>query len=197
MFVLLVAAVSATAAGAQEAEKPVPGICRHEVRLGVGDNVSDIFLSAWSPDEHSSRYVLPNFFADYTYHFCRWFGMGLQINTIWLGGTARERMEGAEWYSYLYGNISVMPTFRFTYFRTPKNNVALYSSVYGGYCAGISRRDNTLYCGHGFSVGLTAVGVSFGGEHWFGAAEVGALFGSGDMLQLGSRILSVAAGYRF
>lgn len=197
MFVLLVAAVSAIAVGAQEAEKPVPGICKHEFRLGVGDNFTDLFLAAWSPNEQRNRYFTPNIFIDYTYHFCPWFGLGLQVNTIWQGGDRRERFEGAEWHHYMGSNTSVMPVLRFTYFRVPKNNVALYSSVYGGYCIGVEQYDRTFYYRHGFAAGLTALGVSFGGGHWFGAAELGMLFGFGGTEQLGSRILSIAAGYRF
>lgn len=196
MFVLLVAAVSAIAVGAQEAEKPVPGICKHEFRLGVGDNFTDLFIGAFHYYELRGNYTTPNIFLDYTYHVCPWFGLGLQVNTIWWGGENYEH-DGTFVGSYLYGNTSVMPVLRFTYFRVPKNNVALYSSVYGGYCAGIDKTNNKSVYTHGFAAGLTALGVSFGGEHWFGAAELGMLFGFGGNTQLGSRILSVAAGYRF
>ena len=35
------------------------------------------------------------------------------------------------------------------------------------------------------------------GEHWFGATELGGLFGSAAGTQIGSRIISIAVGYRF
>lgn len=173
--------------------------CKRELRIGAGDNMVDMYVAAQASRYYNlcNNYITPNIFLDYTYHICHWFSLGVQINTIWWGGDASELTLGSVTRSYLYGNTAIMPTFRFTYFRVPTNNIALYSSVYGGYCAGIEKEGNTCYYNHGWSVGVTALGVSFGGEHWFGAAELGALFGYAGNLQLGSRIVSMAVGYRF
>lgn len=199
MFLMLFAVIcgATTTLKAQESVRTLPDYCRNEFRIGVGDNLTDLFFSGWSPTEKRNAYVLPNIFVDYTHHFCHWFGLGLQVNTIWAGGDMRERNEGAEWQSYLYGGLSVMPSLRFTYFRAEKNNVALYSSVYGGYCLGIDKSADKQQCHHGFTAGATLLGVSFGGEHWFGATELGGLFGSAAGTQIGSRIISIAVGYRF
>lgn len=172
---------------------------KQEFRIGAGDNLTDVRITRnrLINYEIGNNYITPNIFIDYSYHFCHWFALGVQINTIWWGGDANSPTQNRKSFSYLYGNTAIMPTFRFTYFRVPTNNVALYSSVYGGYCAGVEQEGNTCYYNHGWSAGVTALGVSFGGEHWFGAAELGALFGYAGNLQLGSRILSLAAGYRF
>ena len=42
----------------------------------------------------------------------------------------------------------------------------------------------------------TALGISFGGEHLFGAFEIGGLFSTGPYEQICSRMLSMAIGYR-
>ncbi len=59
------------------------------------------------------------------------------------------------------------------------------------------------YCRNEFRIGvgdnLTDLFRSYEdrGEHWFGATELGGLFGSAAGTQIGSRIISIAVGYRF
>ena len=45
---------------------------RHEVRVGVGEMFSDIFIRAWSVDERQNIFWIPNLYADYMYHFNHW-----------------------------------------------------------------------------------------------------------------------------
>ena len=166
---------------------------RHEVRVGVGEMFSDIFIRAWSVDERQNIFWIPNLYADYMYHFNHWLSAGLQVNTTWNGGKSRKRdQEDAVWHSYLYGVVAFMPTIRFTYFHTDKNHVALYSALHAGYGVGI---DKTGYEGSGFTGGMTAFGISFGGEHLFGTFEIGGLFSTGPYEQICSRMLSMAIGY--
>lgn len=167
---------------------------RHEVRVGAGGVLSEVFIGAFAYDERRNSFRVPNLYVDYMYHFNHWLSAGLQVNTTWNGGEERRRdIENAEWQPYLYGVVSFMPTVRFTYFHTDKNHVALYSALHAGYSIGI---DQNRYEGSGFTGGVTALGVSFGGEHLFGAFEIGALFGTEPYEQIGSRLLSLAIGYR-
>lgn len=172
---------------------------KHEFRLGFGDNFIDMYRTAKQNKLYDvcNNFITPNIFFDYMHDFNHWFSLGVQINTIWWGGDKSELALGSVTSSYLYGNTSVMPVCRFTYFRTGKDNISLYSSLYAGYCAGLEKERGTYYYSHGFAAGLTALGVSFGGEHCFATAELGALFSYGGNLQLGSRILSITVGYRY
>ncbi len=130
-------------------------------------NVFRYFFRAWSVDERQNIFWILNLYADYMYHFNHWLSAGLQVNTTWNGGKSRKRdQEDAVWHSYLYGVVTFMPTIRFTYFHTDKNHVALYSALHAGYGVGI---DKTGYEGSGFTGGMTALGISFSGEHLFGA----------------------------
>lgn len=61
---MLVALFGATTAvKAQDANKPKPAYSKNEFRIGVGDNLTDLFLSGWSPTEKRNAYVLPNIFC--------------------------------------------------------------------------------------------------------------------------------------
>lgn len=172
---------------------------KHEFRLGFGDSFVDMYRAAQQNRQYNvcNNFITPNMFLDYMHHFNRWFSLGVQINTMWWGGDKSEWTQDAVTHSYLYGNTAIMPVCRFTYFRTEKEHLSLYSSLYAGYCAGLEKERGTYYYSHGIAAGLTALGVSFGGEHCFAAAELGALFSYGGNLQLGSRILSITVGYRY
>ena len=185
-----------TAAANTAAKKDLP--YRHEVRVGVGSVFSDVFIRAWGEDESRNTFWVPNLYADYMYHFNHWLSAGLQVNTTWYGGEERRRdIENAEWHSYLEGVVAFMPTVRFTYFHTDKNHVALYSALHAGYSVGMYQENNRIcYGGSGFTGGVTALGVSFGGEHLFGAFEIGGLFSPFPYEQICSRALSFAIGYR-
>ena len=106
-------------------------------------------------------------------------------------------------------HFTLMPTVRFTYYR--QRMVELYSSVGVGYTFSKFTSAVPIEWGNGVesntqgvALSTTLFGVNIGGKHWFAEAELGSLctfpvYWPESTLGpiYGSRLLSVAVGYRF
>ena len=89
-----------------------------------------------------------------------------------------------------------MPTIRFTYFR--QRVLELYSALGVGYSLYLFEKSPA----HGMSLNATLLGVNVGNEHWYAEAELGSMQSwaftfPGTHGLYGSRLLSLAIGYRF
>lgn len=180
----------------------------HEVRIGIGDDFfgasvrgldygySYIYVDGKRVSQpYTNVFQVPNLFAEYQYRINHWLGIGLQVNTCWLGWTKHA---GDVPTKMMDGHIEIMPTLRFTYFHHEWVN--LYSSVSLGYYGGIERQGKSVNYVSGIGFDFCAIGVSVGKNHFFGTCEAGMLnagsFSGGDGHIL-SRILSFSLGYRF
>lgn len=175
-------------------------LCPHEVRIGIGDAFADRefygldYYYGESAPVYRNKFYLPNLFAEYQYRINHWLGIGVQVNTMWMGW---KRQNGNQWDVQKYGHIEVMPTVRFTYFHHEWIN--LYSSVSLGYYGGIEQNGNQYDYAGGIAFDFCALGVSVGRNHFFGTFEAGML-NSGSFSgnsQILSRIMSFSLGYRF
>ncbi len=165
----------------------------HEVRLGWGDMLFETAM--WHSTQHTSDYrYTGHLFAEYQYRVKNWLSVGMLADyerVMWRA----EALSDQNFY-----NLSLLPTMRFTYFFSQYVN--LYSAVMlglninGGTETDMYGRQTA--CAPAF--GITALGMSVGNEHWFGAAEIGGLnaLASKDLIyMLGSRLFTASIGYRF
>ncbi len=175
--------------------------CPHEVRIGVGDAFADKefyghsgYYYGEAKSVYRNEFYLPNLFAEYQYRINHWLGIGVQVNTMWMGW---QKQNGSQWDTKKYGHFEVMPTVRFTYFHHEWVN--LYSSVALGYYGGIEQTGSRCDYASGIAFDFCALGVSVGRNHFFGTFEAGMLNGgsfSGNS-QILSKIMSFSLGYRF
>ncbi len=75
---------------------------RHEVRVGIGEMFSDIFIRAWSVNERQNIFGIPNLYADYMYHFNHWLSAGLQVNTTWNWRRVTQKRSGRCSWAFLF-----------------------------------------------------------------------------------------------
>lgn len=175
---------------------------QHEVRVGWGDPIFESAMKYELP--HISKantdvtYLTGHFFAEYQYHCLSWLSTGMIVDYSGEGWHDKRETDHRNHNCY---NVSILPTIRFTYYRT--SWVSLYSAI----MAGVTINGGTEYshvthqktiCYPG--VGLTALGVQVGQKGFYGAAEIGglsALKSMNDIALFSSRMLTVSFGYKF
>lgn len=172
---------------------------KHEIRIGVGEGVLDrLFIASHDMYESKNIYTAPNIFLEYQYRINHWCGVGVQLNGAWWGADLRKRFWNVtqdDWQHIVQGGLAVMPTVRFTYLH--KEWVNLYSGLSLGYYWGMNTFDEKTRHSHGAVGNVCALGVSVGRNHFFGTGEIGFMCGGTyDVLQIGSRLLSLSIGYR-
>lgn len=181
---------------------------KHEVRIGYGDpmyetmrwksetNRMDIAMNA----RQNYRYT-GHIYGEYMYRVNRWFGVGAQVDfgaTLFDYNTYHIR-DGKQVLAssdprYFY-DVCIMPSARFTYYHSDWVN--LYSGVQAG--LGIHADYRNRY-ELGAAVGVTALGVSVGKNHWFGAAEFGGISSLQSLTAIyliWTRWFNLSVGYRF
>ncbi len=167
---------------------------RHEVRLGWGDMLFE--TAVWHSTRHTDDYrYTGHLFAEYQYHPKSWLSVGMIADyeqVLW-----RQLDDNSQ---HTFYNIGLLPTVRFTYYF--HEYVNLYSALFVGLNVnGGSDRDfrnRLVACAPAF--GITALGVSVGKAHWFGAVEIGglnALVSKDEIYMVGSRLFTASVGYRF
>lgn len=189
-------------------EPPVP----HSVRVGWGDMLFEtLAFNASSKDSYDPS-VLPgdftsqgrygygytgHIFADYMYSLTPVISVGAQAD--FEGIFWKEALRDAS--GAVTGNVTqvnnynlcILPTVRFTYFRSE------WVDIYSGLSVGLLMAfDNLKQFELAPAFNLNLVGVKVGKGHWGGTAELGmlnALKGSNDIYMFGSRLLSVGAYY--
>jgi hypothetical protein len=104
-------------------------------------------------------------------------------------------------------HFTLMPTVRFSYYR--QRIVELYSALGVGYTFSKFTSAIPIVWGMGFehdtqgvALSATLFGVNVGNEHWYAEAELGSMQSwafsfPGTHGLYGSRLLSIAVGYRF
>lgn len=166
----------------------------HEVRIGWGDMLFE--TAVWHNNRQATDYrYTGHIFAEYQYRLRHWLSVGMQTDYEQVLWTAPSDNTAHTFY-----NVGLLPTVRFTYFFSEYVN--LYSALlFGLNINGGSETDmygRKVDCSPAF--GFTALGVSVGNNHWFGAAEIGglnALMSKDEIYMIGSRLFTVSVGYRF
>lgn len=198
---------------------------RHELRIGIGDallgqmGITGSYYNSMPPppppldgipteELHNQlthqyksfgrQHILPHFFLGYQYRFNSWFGLGFQMDMtgITQNGIIRDG------YGQTFGSckqnsfqMALIPEVRFTYFH--REHVNLYSAVGLGVAMDLTNIPNYgIESDWSPALSGTLLGVSWGGEHWFGAAELGYLF-EPPMEVLAHKLVSLSFGYRF
>lgn len=180
---------------------------RHEVRIGYGDMIFESAMKFEFP--HIGRpntqidYLTGHFFAEYQYYWRWWLSSGMQIDWFQQGWHDRREIaiEGDNAPAHYYYNLSVLPTIRFTFFRSEWVN--LYAAAFVGLCINGGTEEDFMthrrtMCYPAF--GLTMFGLQFGKKGWYGAVEWGGLSALGsvdNIAMLSSRILTVSLLYQF
>lgn len=182
---------------------------KHEVRIGYGDPMFETMRWKDEPNRlgvamnarQDYRYT-GHIYGEYMYHVNSWFGVGGQVdfgattfryNTYQLDASGKQYLAGSD-PRYFY-DVCLMPSVRFTYFHHEWVN--LYSGLQVG--LGI-HADYKGRAECGAALGITALGVSVGREHWFGALEFGGLSNLQSLTAiytLWTKWLNVSVGYRF
>ena len=173
----------------------------HEVRIGIGDSFADsefngpsYYNYGGSAPSYRNEFYTPNLFAEYQYRINHWLGIGVQVNTMWMGW---QKQSGNQWNTSKTGHFEIMPTVRFTYFHHEWVN--LYSSVALGYYGGIEQEGESVNYAGGIAFDFCALGVSVGRNRFFGTFEAGMLNGGSfsGTNQILSKVMSFSLGYRF
>lgn len=210
--VLLVLAFDASAES-----RPHRDSTRHEVRIGWGDQMFEKFV--WQ----KPQYIISNmdesfrktynehwsysqhWFAEYSWRVNRWFGLGAMIDAsgcVW-DEVTRNGLgnEVARSKGHNFWNLTMMPTFRFTWFNS--QYVSLYTSLGAGLGINggseVDGKGRHTLCG--LALDLALIGVTVDWSDWCAFAEVGGLSSvrniKSSIFMLNSRMVSVGVGYRF
>lgn len=187
----------------------------HEIRIGWGDMLFEMLV--WHPDAYPTllpetyvdtydehfRYT-QHWFAEYLYNASYWYSIGCMVDysgVLWDRVTRNGRgeelnREKNHWFS----NISIVPTIRFSYYRSPY--VSLYSSL--GIGLNINTGSEIDYKGRRTAmapvVNISLLGMRVGHGRWFGAVELGgmiSLLGTNEVYMLGSRLFTASIGCSF
>lgn len=188
---------------------------RHEVRIGWGDMLFETMAFHDSPhhqwnqqnglsasylqEEKQQHRYTGHIFAEYQYYCLDWLSVGLQADfegIFWKESNYdRYHNQVGETKDCKNYNLSLLPTIRFTYFRSKWVN--LYSGLGIGMNVAFDNEQNRKAA---ISLNLNLLGMQVGNEHWFGAVELGllnSLRNTNEIYMAGSRLFSVSAGYRF
>lgn len=181
---------------------------KHELRIGWGDPMYETMR--WKDETNRMEMAMHarqnyrytgHFFGEYIYRVNHWFGLGAQVdfgatlfdyNSYCLKNGKQELASSEPRYFY---DVCIMPSFRFTYFHSDWVN--LYSGLQVGLGVHADYLNRSEF---GAAVGVTALGVSVGREHWFGAAEFGGISNIQSLTaiyMLWSRWFTLSVGYRF
>ena len=187
----------------------------HEVRIGWGDMLFEMLVwheSAYPtalPEEYMAIYneqfrYTQHWFAEYMYNASYWYSIGCMLDfsgVLWDEVTRNGHgqvltREKSHWFS----NISIVPTIRFSYYRSPY--VSLYSSL--GVGLNINTGSELDFKGRRTAmvpvVNISLLGVRVGHGRWFGAVELGgmiSLLSTNEVYMLGSRLFTASFGYCF
>ena len=187
----------------------------HEVRIGWGDMLFEMLVwheSAYPtalPEEYMAIYneqfrYTQHWFAEYMYNASYWYSIGCMLDfsgVLWDEVTRNGHgqvltREKNHWFS----NISIVPTIRFSYYRSPY--VSLYSSL--GVGLNINTGSELDFKGRRTAmvpvVNISLLGVRVGHGRWFGAVELGgmiSLLSTNEVYMLGSRLFTASFGYCF
>lgn len=181
---------------------------RHELRIGYGDPMYETMR--WKSETNQMGIAMNarqnyrytgHIYGEYMYHVNHWFGVGAQVdfgatlfdyNTYMIKNGQQQLTHTDPRYFY---DVCLMPSMRFTYFHADWVN--LYSGVQAG--LGIHADYLNRY-ELGAAVGVTALGVSLGKDHWFCAAEFGGLSNIQSLTAIyliWTKWFNVSVGYRF
>ncbi len=165
---------------------------------------ADEFLRNYRVVETGRMHTFGHFFLGYRYQFTPVVSFGADIDFL---SMHRENKVYNGYKTYLVvgqgpcryeelKHLTLMPTIRFTYFR--QRVLELYSALGVGYSLYLFEKSPA----HGMSLNATLLGVNVGNEHWYAEAELGSMQSwafsfPGTHGLYGSRLLSVAVGYRF
>jgi len=179
---------------------------RNEIRIGWADfffeSAMQYEFTKIGKTNARTDYLTGHFFGEYQYHWLNWLSSGMQVDFFQAGWhDRRELATDAKAAGHNYYNLSLLPTVRFTWFRS--EYVDLYSSVMAGLCvnSGTERDEMTgerTLCYPAF--GLTMAGCEVGKNGWYGSVEWGGLNALRDIYTIvmaSSRIVSVSVGYKF
>lgn len=187
----------------------------HEVRIGWGDMLFEMLVwheSAYPtalPEQYIEVYkeqfrYTQHWFAEYMYNASYWYSLGCLVDysgVLWdkvmRNGSGEElSRDKNHWFS----NISIMPTIRFSYYRSPY--LSLYSSL--GVGLNINTGSELDFKGRRTAmvpvVNISLLGVRVGHGRWFGAVELGgmiSLLSTNEVYMLGSRLFTASFGYCF
>jgi hypothetical protein len=187
----------------------------HEVRIGWGDMLFEMLVwheSAYPtslPEEYMAIYneqfrYTQHWFAEYMYNASYWYSIGCMLDfsgVLWDEVTRNGHgevltREKNHWFS----NISIVPTIRFSYYRSPY--VSLYSSL--GIGLNINTGSELDFKGRRTAmapmVNISLLGVRVGHGRWFGAVELGgmiSLLNTNEVYMLGSRLFTASFGCCF
>ena len=184
----------------------------HEVRIGWGDMLFETAAfpntpeNAWANTAVSSTYPYTakqnhrytgHIFTEYQYRILPWLGVGAQVDfegIFWtqITRTGNTVYKSSESRNY---NLVILPTVRFTYLH--HNWINLYSGIGIGINTAF---DNLGAAEAAPALNLNLLGMSVGNKNWFGCVELGllnAMLAPSKIYMLGSRLLSISAGYRF
>lgn len=187
----------------------------HEVRIGWGDMLFEMLVwheSAYPtalPEQYMEVYneqfrYTQHWFAEYMYNASYWYSIGCMLDfsgVLWDEVTRNGHgqvltREKSHWFS----NISIVPTIRFSYYRSPY--VSLYSSL--GVGLNINTGSELDFKGRRTAmvpvVNISLLGVRVGHGRWFGAVELGgmiSLLSTNEVYMLGSRLFTASFGYCF
>lgn len=187
----------------------------HEVRIGWGDMLFEMLVwheSAYPtalPEQYMEVYneqfrYTQHWFAEYMYNASYWYSLGCLVDysgVLWdkvmRNGRGEElSRDKNHWFS----NISIVPTIRFSYYRSPY--VSLYSSL--GVGLNINTGSELDFKGRRTAmvpvVNISLLGVRVGHGRWFGAVELGgmiSLLSTNEVYMLGSRLFTASFGYCF
>ena len=211
-ILLLLMAVGGLQAETRRDVKEMP----NELRIGWGDMLFESLM--WHnpksvvqtmPATYSYTYQEDfrhhqHLFLEYQHRFNYWFGLGAMVDlgeVDWQNVTRNgQGVEIARDPGHYFYNITVMPTFRFTYFH--HENVNLYSGLGLGLVinGGTEQNVNGRRTETGFAANFTVLGISANYKRWFASVEFGGLYGlrnANTIYMASSRIFSASIGARF
>ena len=168
---------------------------------GMSASEAHDFLMNYRSAQHKYYSNIGNIFVSYNYRLTPLLSVGAEVN--FSQATDHRRLYNG--YKTLVekndklhlSHLSIVPSLRATYYRHPV--VELYSALGVGYtwsCLGTNEH------AHGITFNTTLFGVNVGNEHWYAEAELGSMQSwafsfPGTHGLYGSRLFSVAIGYRF
>lgn len=215
--VWLAVALMLLAQVAHAESKEMRALHPHELRVGWGDPLFETV--AFHPSMHRDyTFVHPGFVyqerqnyhysghvvAEYQYRPNKWFGVGVQADYsqfTWddLTYEGGSNVPTEEVHQMCY-NVAVMPTLRLTYLH--HYWVDLYSEIGLGLLlnGGTEKNDKGRTMEAGLAADVAVLGCSVGTNRFFGALEVGGLFGLQSLDRcylIGARLVTASIGVRF
>ncbi|MBR3407283.1 MAG: hypothetical protein IKG86_00380 [Paludibacteraceae bacterium] len=211
-ILLLLLAVGNLQAETRRDVKEMP----NELRIGWGDMLFESLM--WHnpksvvqtmPTSYSYTYQEDfrhhqHLFLEYQHRFNYWFGLGAMVDlgeVDWQNVTRNgQGVEIARDPGHYFYNVTIMPTFRFTYFH--HENVNLYSGLGLGLVINGGTEQNAFgnRTETGFAANFTVLGISANYKRWFASVEFGGLYGlrnANTIYMASSRIFSASIGARF